>query len=132
MSEELVSLTQYARMHGLSRDTVVQRAKRGSYKTARKIGHVYVIDANEPHIDNRFKTGAKIGRKRKIEYLCRDADGNERYLTSEEFKQSTDWKKVYRFQKNNEKAKMTLQEAAELGGWERTDKSPVSRLVDIK
>lgn len=61
MSEELVSLTEYAKMHGLARDTVVQRAKRGSYKTARKVGATYVIDKNEPHIDNRLKSGKYVG-----------------------------------------------------------------------
>lgn len=63
MSEKLISLTEYAKMHGLARDTVVQRAKRGAYKTARKVGSTYVIDANEPHIDHRVKSGKYIKTK---------------------------------------------------------------------
>jgi hypothetical protein len=64
MSEQLISLTEYAKLHGLARDTVVQRAKRGAYKTARKVGAVYVIDANEPHIDHRIKSGKYIKSKK--------------------------------------------------------------------
>lgn len=55
--EELVGLVEYAKLHGLTRDTVRQRCKRGAYKTARKIGSQWVIDKNEPHIDNRIKSG---------------------------------------------------------------------------
>ena len=64
MSEQLISLTEYAKLHGLARDTVVQRAKRGAYKTARKVGSTYVIDANEPHVDHRIKSGKYVGAKR--------------------------------------------------------------------
>lgn len=55
--EELISLSEYAEMHGIDPATVRQRVLRGSYRTARKIGRNWVIDKNEPHIDHRIKTG---------------------------------------------------------------------------
>lgn len=63
MGEELISVAEYAKLHGLTRQTVTQRAKRGSYKTARKVGATYVIDKNEPHIDHRIKSGKYIKTK---------------------------------------------------------------------
>ena len=59
--EELISLVEYAKIHGLDTSTVRQRASRGSYRTARKIGRNWVIDKNEPHIDNRVKSGNFFG-----------------------------------------------------------------------
>ncbi len=55
MKEELISLAEYAKLHGVTPDTVRQRANRGVFKTARKIGRNWVIDKNEPYIDNRKK-----------------------------------------------------------------------------
>ena len=51
----LISLAEYAEIHGVTPDTVRQRANRGVFKTARKIGRNWVIDKNEPYIDNRRK-----------------------------------------------------------------------------
>ncbi|WP_155522643.1 hypothetical protein [Anaerosacchariphilus polymeriproducens] len=53
--EELIPLADYARMHGITTATARQRAARGSFKTARKMGRDWVIDKNEPYIDNRKK-----------------------------------------------------------------------------
>lgn len=55
--EELVSLAEYARLNGIDPATVRQRASRGAYRTARKIGRNWVIDKNEPHVDHRFRAG---------------------------------------------------------------------------
>ena len=55
--EELISLSEYAELVGLDPATVRQRAIRGAYQTARKIGHNWVIDKNEPHVDHRVKSG---------------------------------------------------------------------------
>ena len=55
--EELISLAEYARLNGIDPATVRQRASRGAYRTARKIGRNWVIDKNEPHVDRRFKSG---------------------------------------------------------------------------
>lgn len=55
--EELTSLAEYARINGIDPATVRQRASRGAYRTARKIGRNWAIDKNEPHVDHRFKSG---------------------------------------------------------------------------
>lgn len=55
--DELISLAEYARINGIDPATVRQRANRGSYRTAQKIGRNWVIDKNEPHVDHRFKSG---------------------------------------------------------------------------
>lgn len=53
----MISLAEYAGMHSITLDTARQRANRGLYRTAQKIGRNWVIDADEPHIDNRIKSG---------------------------------------------------------------------------
>ena len=63
-SEDLISLAEYAQIHGIDPATVRQRALRGSYKTARKIGRNWVIDKNEPHLDHRVKQEKKTDKKR--------------------------------------------------------------------
>ena len=53
----LISLAEYAEKNNLSPVSVRQKAARGGYKTAYKIGKNWVIDSEEEHIDNRIKTG---------------------------------------------------------------------------
>lgn len=55
--EILISLAEYAKLNGIDPSTVRQRAFRGAYQTARKIGRNWVIDKNEPHVDHRVKSG---------------------------------------------------------------------------
>ena len=50
---ELISLVEYAKLNGISDATARQRAIRGSFTTARKIGRNWVIDKDEPLTDNR-------------------------------------------------------------------------------
>lgn len=57
--EELISLTEYAQLNGIDPATARQRALRGSYQTARKIGRNWVIDKNELHVDHRIKNENK-------------------------------------------------------------------------
>lgn len=54
---EYISLAEYAKMHGRRPDTVRQKALRGGFKTAKKIGRNWVIDKNEPYCDNRVTDG---------------------------------------------------------------------------
>jgi hypothetical protein len=53
--ENLISLVEYAKMHGKDESTVRQKALRGGFKTARKIGRNWVIDKREPYTDKRRK-----------------------------------------------------------------------------
>ena len=52
---KLISLAEYAALHGKAAKTVQQKAQRGGFKTAQKIGRNWVIDSDEPYIDNRRK-----------------------------------------------------------------------------
>ena len=60
VNEELISLSDYAKLNGIDPATVRQRVLRGSYKTAKKIGRNWVIDKNEPHVDHRIKSGRYV------------------------------------------------------------------------
>lgn len=53
--EELISLTEYAKMHGKNESSVRKKVLRGGFKTARKIGRNWVINRNEPYVDNRYR-----------------------------------------------------------------------------
>lgn len=57
MTEELISLEEYAKMHNRSASYIRRKARSGGFKTARKIGRNWVIDKNEPYTDLRVKSG---------------------------------------------------------------------------
>ena len=46
----LISLSKYAAAHGRSQISVQQKARRGGFETARKIGRNWVIDSEEPYV----------------------------------------------------------------------------------
>lgn len=50
---KLISLVEYAALHGKASISVQQKARRNGFRTARKIGRNWVIDAEEPYSDNR-------------------------------------------------------------------------------
>jgi hypothetical protein len=52
---QLISLVEYAKLHGKEESTVRRKAIRGGFKTAQKIGRNWVIDKDEPYIDYRRK-----------------------------------------------------------------------------
>lgn len=53
--EPIISIADYAKMHGKSAISVQQKARRGGFKTAKKIGRNWVIDSEEPYEDHRKK-----------------------------------------------------------------------------
>ena len=61
----LITLKEYALR--LGKDPVVARNKagRGGFKTARKIGRDWFIEEDEPYIDGRVTDGRYVGLKRK-------------------------------------------------------------------
>lgn len=61
----LVSLADYARIHGRDPATARQRAGRGAFKTAVKIGRDWLIDDGEPWNDGRVRSGAYVGARKK-------------------------------------------------------------------
>lgn len=52
----LISLNEYAEKHGRKPDTVRQKVLRGGFKTAEKHGRDWLIDEDEPYVDERKKT----------------------------------------------------------------------------
>ena len=61
----LITLKEWAEINGLESSTARQKAARGSFKTARKIGRQWFIDADEPNSDNRVKSGKYKGWRKK-------------------------------------------------------------------
>ena len=58
---ELISLVEWALKNGIHPDTARQRANRGAFVTAYKIGRNWVIDVDEPLIDHRRKAEDEKG-----------------------------------------------------------------------
>ena len=54
-TENLISLEEYARLHGKAARSVRQKAKSGGFQTAVKIGRNWVVDKTEPYVDRRKK-----------------------------------------------------------------------------
>lgn len=50
-----VTLKEWAAIHGIDAATARQRALRGAFQTARKIGNLWIIDKDEPLVDHRRK-----------------------------------------------------------------------------
>lgn len=57
----LISLKEYAMRHGRDPATFRQKALRGGFKTAQKIGRDWVIDEDEPLEDKRVQSGNYVG-----------------------------------------------------------------------
>ncbi|MEG0985020.1 MAG: hypothetical protein RSK76_01450 [Clostridia bacterium] len=64
----MILLKDYAERLGKNHVVVLQKAARGTFKTARKIGVQWFIDEDEPYSDARVKSGNYVGsRKKKTE-----------------------------------------------------------------
>ena len=61
----LISLTEYAKLHNKDVSTVRRKCMNGGFKTAQKIGRNWVIDSEEPYLDNRIKSGKYINWRKK-------------------------------------------------------------------
>ena len=53
-----ISLAEYARQRGIPLSTAQQRARRGCYATAVKIGRDWLLDEEDEPVDRRIKSGA--------------------------------------------------------------------------
>lgn len=56
----LISLAEYAKMHGRNPATARQMALRGGFRTARKVGRDWMIDSEEPYPDKRRKNAMQM------------------------------------------------------------------------
>ena len=63
----LISLIEYAKMHGKNRRTVRDMAARGGFMTARKVSRIWLIDSDEQYPpDRRIKSGNYIDWRKKM------------------------------------------------------------------
>lgn len=53
----MITLKEYAIRHNYNPVVLRQKALRGGFKTATKMGRDWIIDEDEPLIDNRVKSG---------------------------------------------------------------------------
>ena len=53
----LISLAEYAQMHGKEVSGIRRNCINGGFKTAQKIGRNWVIDSEEPLVDQRVTSG---------------------------------------------------------------------------
>ena len=60
----IILLNEYAKRHGRNPTSVTQKAERGTFRTAKKIGRQWFIDEDEPYIDGRVTSGKYIGKAR--------------------------------------------------------------------
>lgn len=85
-----ITLAEYARRHGRALDTVRQKAYRGGFKTARRVGRDWLIDEDEPLVDNRRKL-AEQAVFTDAAGVLEDAE-RERLLKYERAKEYSGWR----------------------------------------
>lgn len=61
----LITLKEYAKRHDKNPVVVRQKALRGGFATAQKIGRDWLIDEHEPYEDHRIRSGKYIGARQK-------------------------------------------------------------------
>lgn len=84
-----ISLAEYARLHNKEESTVRQKALRGGFKTARKVGRNWIIDSDEPYSDNRLRASNVFTRDA---YKCLTAAERREILKWEQAKQYSGWR----------------------------------------
>lgn len=57
----MIPLKEYAKRFDKAYVSIQQKARRGGFQTAQKIGRDWFIDEDEPYIDNRIKSGKYVG-----------------------------------------------------------------------
>lgn len=60
----LISLVEYAKLHGRAESTARQMARTGGFQTAKKVGRNWVIEDSEEWPDRRITSGLYVGKKR--------------------------------------------------------------------
>lgn len=61
----MITLKEYALRHGRNPTVLRQKAIRNGFKTATKMGRDWIIDEEEPLIDNRVRSGKYTGWREK-------------------------------------------------------------------
>lgn len=60
----MITLKEYAERLGKNHVVVIQKAARGTFNTAKKIGVQWFIDEDEPYTDARITSGKYVGASR--------------------------------------------------------------------
>lgn len=58
--KDMLSVKEYAELHGIRPESVTQRIRRGT-TSAVKIGRDWFIEADEPFLDARVRSGKYVG-----------------------------------------------------------------------
>lgn len=61
----LITLREYAKKWGVTYHAISKRAHEGRLPGAEKHGWIYLIDENQPLVDNRVKSGRYVGWRKK-------------------------------------------------------------------
>lgn len=75
---KLISIAEYAALHDKAAISVQQKARRGGFRTAQKIGRNWVIDSDEPYEDNRHGSPDNVIRSRVCRQCGREFPGGPR------------------------------------------------------
>ena len=62
--DNLISVKEYASLHGVSPRAIQFKIKRGTLKAIKR-GDIYLIDKNEPYVDARVKSGKFVNARAK-------------------------------------------------------------------
>ena len=62
--ENLISVKEYAYLHGESPRAIQFKIKRGTLKAIKR-GDIYLIDKNEPYVDARVRSGKYVNARAK-------------------------------------------------------------------
>lgn len=65
----MITLKEYAIRNGRNIRGTRNKACAGDFKTARKMGRDWIIDENEPYVDQRVTDGKWVGYVRKRSYV---------------------------------------------------------------
>ena len=88
-----ITLTEYARRHGRALATVRQEAYRGGFKTARRVGRDWLIDEDEPLVDNRRKLSmSDVFTREAYGPNGLSAEERRRWLKLEQAKEISGWR----------------------------------------
>ena len=60
----IITLKEYAERNGKALSSVRQKALRGTFATAKKVGRDWFIDEDEPYSDIRITSGKYVGKPR--------------------------------------------------------------------
>lgn len=70
----LITLKEYAERIGKNHVVVRQKAIRGTFSTAQKIGRDWFIDEDEPYEDRRIKTGDYVNWRKKPKEISKNLE----------------------------------------------------------